>query len=272
MFRRLLIVVAISSGLMAVHSYTAWFNPIEKFFDNALLPAHWLATVPARLNEWGQLILSDRSDLEVENTRLKQESLIHRGQIQRMADLAAENLRLRLLLNATELLMDSVLVTEVIGVSPSRTSHTLFINRGANDNVYVGQPILDAEGLMGQVISVFDNHSVALLITDSTHAIPVQILRNGVRSIAEGTSNYDRLRLRFVSPTADIREGDQLVSSGLGGRFPAGYPIGSVLNIEHKAGASFIEVDVAPAAKIDRSKHLLLVFTSEDGSEIGRSQ
>jgi|TARA_B110000008_G_C16709505_1_gene460189 rod shape-determining protein MreC len=189
-----------------------------------------------------------------------------------MADLAAENLRLRLLLNATELLMDSVLVTEVIGVSPSRTSHTLFINRGANDNVYVGQPILDAEGLMGQVISVFDNHSVALLITDSTHAIPVQILRNGVRSIAEGTSNYDRLRLRFVSPTADIREGDQLVSSGLGGRFPAGYPIGSVLNIEHKAGASFIEVDVAPAAKIDRSKHLLLVFTSEDGSEIGRSQ
>jgi rod shape-determining protein MreC len=177
-----------------------------------------------------------------------------------------------LLLNATELLMDSVLVTEVIGVSPSRNSHTLFIDRGTEDNVYVGQPILDAEGLMGQIIEVFDEHSVALLITDSTHAIPVQILRNGLRSIAEGTSDYDRLRLRFVSPTADIKEGDQLVSSGLGGRFPVGYPVGSVINIEHNSGASFVEVDITPAAKIDRSKHLLLVFTSEDGGEVGRSQ
>ena len=259
-------------SILAAHNYTNWFDPIENFFDNALLPAHWLATVPARFNAWGELILSDRSDLEVENTRLKQESLIHRGQIQRMADLAAENLRLRLLLNATELLMDSVLVTEVIGVSPSRNSHTLFIDRGTEDNVYVGQPILDAEGLMGQVIEVFDQHSVALLITDSTHAIPVQILRNGLRSIAEGTSDYDRLRLRFVSPTADIKEGDQLVSSGLGGRFPVGYPVGSVINIEHNSGASFVEVDITPAAKIDRSKHLLLVFTSEDGGEVGRSQ
>ena len=101
---------------MAAHNYTNWFDPIENFFDNALLPAHWLATVPARFNAWGELILSDRSDLEVENTRLKQESLIHRGQIQRMADLAAENLRLRLLLNATELLMDSVLVLSLIHI------------------------------------------------------------------------------------------------------------------------------------------------------------
>jgi rod shape-determining protein MreC len=179
-----------------------------------------------------------------------------------MSELAAENLRLRQLLNATELLMDSVLVTEVIGVSPSPQSHTVTIDRGRDDGVYVGQPLLDAEGLMGQIISVYGGHSVALLITDSTHALPVQVLRNGVRSIAEGRSDYGRMTLKFVSPTADIVEGDELVSSGLGGRFPVGYPVGTVASITQKPGAIFVDVDVDPAAELDRSRHLLLVFSS----------
>ena len=125
---------------------------------------------------------------------------------------------------------------------------------------------------MGQIISVYDNHSVALLMTDNTHAIPVQVLRNGMRSIAEGTSDYNNMQLRFLSPTADIREGDELVSSGLGGRFPPGYPVGSVLSIEKIPGEKFLEVNVRPAAEIDRSKHLLLVFTSQDGLKNGNVQ
>jgi len=258
--------------MMGIHTYTDWLKPVERFSDKALVPLHWLANIPSQLNAWGELILSDRSDLESENTRLNQENLIHRGQLQRMAELAAENLRLRLLLNATELLMDSVLVTEVIGVSPSPKSHTLIVDRGIEDNVYVGQPILDAEGLMGQITAVFESHSTALLITDSTHAIPVQVLRNDMRSIAEGTSDYNRMRLRFISSTADIKKGDQLVSSGLGGRFPSGYPVGRVIGIKRNPGANFIEVDVEPAAEMDRSKYLLLVFTSKDGTTIGNSQ
>jgi rod shape-determining protein MreC len=103
---------------------------------------------------------------------------------------------------------------------------------------------------------------VALLITDSTHALPVQVLRNGVRSIAEGTSDYNRMTLRFVSPTADIVEGDQLVSSGLGGRFPVGYPVGTVASIAQKPGATFVDVEIDPSAELDRSRHLLLVFTT----------
>ena len=125
---------------------------------------------------------------------------------------------------------------------------------------------------MGQITAVFESHSTALLITDSTHAIPVKVLRNGMRSIAEGTSDYNRMRLRFISPTADIKKGDQLVSSGLGGRFPPGYPVGRVIRIKRNPGANFIEVDVEPAAEMDRSKYLLLVFTSKDGTTIGNSQ
>lgn len=270
--RKVVIFFLIAFSMMTIHYYTNWFSSIEKFADRSIRPFYWVANIPSRIGEWADLSSTDRSVIEKENLRLKQESLIYRGQLQRMAELAAENLRLRLLLNATELLTDSILVTEVIGVSPSSKSHTLSIDRGLKDGVYVGQPILDAEGLMGQIISVFENHSVALLITDNTHAIPVQVLRNGMRSIAEGTSDYNNLQLRFLSTTADIGVGDELVSSGLGGRFPPGYPVGSVLSIEKIPGENFIEVNVRPAAEIDRSKHLLLVFTSQDGSRNGNSQ
>ncbi len=256
--------VVIAIALMLTHSYTKLLEPVELFFERAIVPAYTVAAVPLRFGRWFFTRFSNREDLETENKRLKQENLIHRGQIQRMANLAAENLRLRLLLNATELLLDKVLVTEVIGVSPTPKRHTLIIDRGRKDNVYVGQPLLDAEGLMGQIISVHDNHSVGLLITDSSHAIPVQVLRNGLRSIAEGISDYNQLRLRFLSSTADIKLGDELVSSGLGERFPPGYPVGEVIDIDLSLGSDFVEVTVLPKAKIDRSKHLLLVFTSEN--------
>jgi rod shape-determining protein MreC len=250
---------------MAFSSNLSWFKPLVDISGRALLPVHWLAMIPSRLDDWAQSTFFSRSELKTENSRLNQENLVHRAQLQRMGELAAENLRLRLLLNATELLGDSVLVTEVIGVSPSPKNHTLIIDRGASDGVYLGQPILDAQGLMGQVTSVFSGHSTALLITDSSHALPVQVLRNGMRSIAEGTSDYNRMRLRFISPTADIKVDDKLVSSGLGGRFPPGYPVGTVESIRHDSGANFIEVKITPSAEIDRSKHILLVFTSNDG-------
>lgn len=262
--RKILIVGLLAFGLMTLDAYTTWLSPIYKVVDHLVRPFHWLSNIPDRVQEWVEVNTEPRADIQSENARLKQESLIHRGQLQRMSELAAENLRLRQLLNATELLMDSVLVTEVIGVSPNPQSHAVTIDRGRDDGVYVGQPILDAEGLMGQIISVYDSHSVALLITDSSHALPVQVLRNGVRSIAEGTSDYNLMRLRFVSPTSDIREGDQLVSSGLGGRFPVGYPVGTVTSITQKSGEIFVDVEVDPSAKLDRSRHLLLVFTVGD--------
>jgi len=208
---------------------------------------------------------TSRTKLEQKTVSLEKERLILLGQLQRSAELAAENLRLRQLLNATELLMQSVLVTEVIGVSPSPVNHNVTVDRGANDAVYIGQPVLDAEGLMGQVTQVFDDYSRVLLITDINHALPVQVLRNGLRSIVEGTSDYNEMSLRFVSPTVDIEEGDQLVSSGLGGRFPMGYPVGTVTSISQKPGEKFMDIKVTPSAKLDRSRHLLLVFTLKDG-------
>jgi rod shape-determining protein MreC len=262
--RKLLIVGLAAVSLMIVDSYTTWLSPLHKVADNVVRPLYWITNIPAGIQGWGKISVISRGVLEQDNLRMQQESLIHLGQLQRMSELAAENVRLRQLLNATELLMDSVLVTEVIGVSPNPQGHTVTIDRGRDDGVYVGQPLLDAEGLMGQITTVYSGHSIALLITDSTHALPVQVLRNGVRSIAEGVSDFNRMTLRFVSPTADIIEGDQLVSSGLGGLFPVGYPVGVVTSIKQKPGAIFVDVEVDPSAQLDRSRHLLLVFTTGD--------
>tara|TARA_B110000879_G_scaffold204117_1_gene282591 strand:+ start:2062 stop:2832 length:771 start_codon:yes stop_codon:yes gene_type:complete len=251
---------------MIVDNFTSWLKPAYSAADNLVRPLYWVANIPLRVQEWSANSLTPRSEIESDNLRLSKESLIYHGQLQRMSDLAAENMRLRRLLNATELLQDSVLVTEVIGVSANPLRHTLTVDRGSADNVFVGQPLLDAEGLMGQIITVHKNHSTALLITDSNHALPVQVLRNGLRSIAEGGADYNRLNLKFVSPTADIREGDKLVSSGLGGLYPAGYPVGTVLSIVSKPGDNFLEIDIDPSAEIDRSRHLLLLYTSRDSA------
>ena len=266
LLRKLLVVTLLAVMLMIVDSFTSWLKPAYSTVDNLARPLYWIANIPLRVQEWSANSATPRSEIESDNLRLTKESLIYHGQLQRMSDLAAENLRLRRLLNATELLQDSVLVTEVIGVSANPLRHTLTIDRGTADGVFVGQPLLDAEGLMGQIIEVHKRHSTALLITDSSHALPVQVLRNGLRSIAEGNADYNRLNLKFVSPTADIREGDELVSSGLGGLYPAGYPVGTVLNIVNEPGDNFLKIDIDPSAEIDRSRHLLLVYTSRDSA------
>ncbi|WP_461521632.1 rod shape-determining protein MreC, partial [Porticoccus sp.] len=187
----------------------------------------------------------------------------------RMTEVVAENVRLRNLLNATEMLKDRVLVAELVGVSPDPSRHTIIINRGEEQGVYVGQAVLDADGLMGQVIEVYRSSSKVLLITDSAHAVPVQVVRNGGRSIAEGMGEFDRLSLRYVPPTTDIVVGDKLVSSGLGGRFPVGYPVGTVTAVQTIPGESYLEVKLVPAARIDRSRHLLLLFSEMETLGVG---
>ncbi|MBT4929071.1 rod shape-determining protein MreC [Porticoccaceae bacterium] len=254
--------------LLTLDTYTSVFDNSKTEVSKVIIPVQILSNFPYQVKDWVSMNTTSRTQLEQKNVSLEKERLILLGKLQRSAELAAENLRLRQLLNATELLMQSVLVTEVIGVSPNPANHFVTVNRGKVDGVYVGQPVLDEEGLMGQVIEVFDNYSQVLLITDLNHALPVQVLRNGLRSVAEGSSDYNQMSLRFVSPTVDIQEGDELVSSGLGGRFPVGYPVGTVSSIVQKPGEKFMDIQLKPSAKLDRSRHLLLVFTLKDGDMI----
>jgi rod shape-determining protein MreC len=179
--------------------------------------------------------------------------------------LTEQNVRLRELLNSSSLVDERVLVAELVGVDPNPFTQRILINRGERDGVFLGQPVLDAAGLMGQVVEVTPYTARVLLITDITHSLPVQVNRNGLRAIASGTGNNEWLELRFIGDTADIRLGDILVSSGLGQRFPAGYPVGRVISVSQDPAKPFADVRVTPTAQLSRSRYMLLVFSAESG-------
>jgi rod shape-determining protein MreC len=246
------------------------FNRMEttrSLLDTMATPVYWLADIPTRLGDWSEVHLQSRSQLWEDNESLLQKNLVLKGRSLQMSSLQAENVRLRALLNSTALLRDDVLVAELIGISPDPVRHQLVLNKGRSDGVFVGQPLIDANGLMGQVVEVSANNSRALLITDVTHSIPVQVNRNGVRAIAEGTGALGTLEIHHVSATTDIQQGDLLVSSGLSGRFPAGYPVAVVSAIERDPGEAFARILAIPSAALDRSRHVLLVFTAGPAEE-----
>jgi rod shape-determining protein MreC len=260
-FSRVVLLVVIAVTLLVMGRYTHWLDPVRSKLDVLAMPFYWASDIPERVSVWLDDRLLSRQEIEDENKLLRNQVRVQESRLQQMGSLVAENLRLRQLMNSSEIVQDRVLVAELIGVSPDPLVHKVIIDKGSNDGIYVGQALLDAFGLMGQVVSVTPYSAQALLITDNSHAIPVQITRNNVRTVAEGVGNLYKLRLRFVSSTMDIKEGDILVSSGLGGRFPVGYPVAQVESITFDPGEAFATVVARPAARLDRSRHVLLVFS-----------
>ena len=263
----MLILALAALVLIGLDSFTNWLRPAHAWLEPLAQPFQWASTLPMRWREWNDESLESRAVIIANNDKLETEILVYKAQLQRMAELSAENQQLKSLLNGAELLKNSVLVTELVGISPDPFHHVITINRGSSDNLRVGLAVIDGEGLMGQVIEVFEHHSRVLLITDSHHALPVYNLRNNVRGIIEGSGDFRRLSLRHVSPTQDIQVGDTLLSSGLGQRFPSGYPVGTVSTIAKDPGQAFIEVGVTPTAKVDSSLRLLVVFADVEALE-----
>ena len=225
-----------------------------------VLPVQWASSLPGQLSVWaGDSAMSHASLLE-ENNRLRLESLVLKQKVQQMISIRTENHQLRELLNTSEQLDDKILVAELIGVDPDPYTHHIIINKGLQHGVFVGQPILDSQGLMGQVIEVLPFTSRVLLVADSNHAIPVQVNRNGLRSIAIG-SGLNQLKLPFLPNNADIVPGDLLVTSGLGGTFPQGYPVAIVDNVKVQPNKPFASISAIPKAKLDRIRELLIVWS-----------
>ncbi|WP_408034023.1 rod shape-determining protein MreC [Teredinibacter purpureus] len=257
---RVVVLIIASLGLAYTYLYTDWFESIENHATDFSAPLYWVSDLPARASDWADNRVMSRGRLQQENDALRTELLVHKRKLQQMASLSAENTRLRQLLNSADMLEDRVIIAELIGVAPDPTIHKVIINKGRNDGVYVGQAMVDASGLMGQVVSVGMGSSHVLLITDTTHALPVQINRNGVRLVAEGIGSLYQLAIRHVSNTVDIQAGDLLVSSGLGQRFPIGYPVAEVVEVRFDPGKPFAQVIARPMAEMNKSRHVLLVF------------
>lgn len=259
---RVLVLGACALGIGIAAKYTSWFDEIKQRSVDVIAPFYMVADLPAKIEGWAESRTMSRAKLVQENNALRSEVLVLRRKLQREASLSAENFRLRQLLNSSESITDRVLIAELIGLSPDPLIHKVMINRGSDDGVYQGQAVLDAFGLMGQVVDVAAHHAFVLLITDATHAIPVQITRNGARFVAEGTGNLFELNLRYVANTQDIKVGDLLVSSGLGQRFPIGYPVAEVMSVHIDPAKRFARVSAKPKAELNQSRHVLLVFDS----------
>lgn len=248
---------------MWVDQNLSWFQPIRQTLGYILVPSHQIALLPHQLSSWFSSSAINHQQLLKDHQQLQARNLILEYRSQRLAILEAENNELRELLGASKRVEDKVLATALIGVSPDPYSMQVVINKGGHDGVFIGQPVLDAFGLFGQVVDVLPFSAKVLMISDANHAVPVQNNRNGIRAVAEGTGSVDRLELIYVPKTADLVVGDLLVSSGLGSRYPKGYPVAEVVSIEHAPGLPFAKIVAKPSAKLESSHNLLLVFGAE---------
>ncbi len=259
----------VSTILVGLESTTRLLEPLRSIVASAATPLVFLAEIPYLLIREVEDVVASQASLVQNNAELERRVLELSQVSQQFLALKLENERLRELLGSRARLPAEVLVAELVGVVPAPNTHQVIIDKGRDSGVQVGQAVIDAEGLFGQVVEVDAFTSRVLLITDADHAVPVQVNRNGVRSIAGGTGEMERLQLEQVSVTADIREGDLLETSGLGGRFPRGYPVGYVETVLIEPTAPFAAVTVRPLAALDRSRHVLVVFSRREDADGG---
>lgn len=244
-------------------------DSIRSILSTALYPVQYVVNLPVKMaTSLSETIVSHQSLLD-ENTRLKEEQLLLNSKLQRYSVLQTENDRLRQLFESSLKLAERVLIAELMAVDLQPFKHQIRINKGQNQGAYDGQPILDASGIMGQIVHVSPFYSDVLLITDPTHSIPVEINRNGLRAIAIGTGQKNVLQLEHLPSNSDINIGDLIVSSGLGSRFPAGYPVGVVDSITLDPGEPFAKITVKPSAKLEQSREVLLVWPHDSSSVYG---
>ncbi len=228
-------------------------------------PVYWVADIPTRVSFWIDDVFVSRTDLLEENEQLREDLLVAQRELQLLESLASENSRLLDLREATQVVEGEVLPAEIINVSPDPFSKRVLINKGAEDGVFIGQALLDANGLMGQVVEVLPYTSWVLLITDSHHVTPVEVNRNGERALARGTrTSASELELQFVTQTQDMLAGDLLVSSGMGQVYPKNYPVAEIVSVYSDPGQDFATVKARPLAQMASTRHVMLVFANEE--------
>lgn len=244
---------------MAANRWQNCLVGVEQFLVRIVAPIQQSVDVPLHAAQQAQLFFSERLHLLTENGNLQQEHIHLQAQIQKLQALEAENLELRKLLQTVGKEKDSFSEARLIHVDADPFSQQIMLNKGKQDAIDVGQPVIDAQGLVGIVLSLTDKTSRVLMLTDKGFAVPVQSVRSGERAIATGSGMGSELRLNYVPRTADFVEGDQLVTSGLGGKFPAGFPVGVITSIQHDPSTRFTLIGVRPSAKLGQLRHVLFV-------------
>ncbi len=253
----------VSVAVMVLDHRGGYLDTARVWMSAAATPIYAVVQTPHQLWTWITESFADRSRLRAENEQLTEQLRAARTRLLRFEALSEENRRLREIREASKGISERTLIAEIINVSVQPFRHVVVINKGANDGVFRGQPVLDAFGVVGQVMQVGKSTATLILITDAEHAVPVQVNRNGIRSIAVGTGEPAKLSLPYLTVESDVRRGDLLVSSGLDEIFPAGYPVATVTKVERNATDTFALVEARPRAQLDRDREVLLLWADK---------
>tara|TARA_B100002019_G_scaffold272664_1_gene268084 strand:- start:851 stop:1705 length:855 start_codon:yes stop_codon:yes gene_type:complete len=260
---RLVLALACSFLLIFIDHRLQAMQPVRVFLNSLVAPVQYLAILPEQLLDNFSESVKTTDQLSAENKALKQRILKLQGQQQQLQFLQNENRRLRELLGSEARESARRMVAEVIAVASEPFSQQLVINKGTLSGVYEGQPVLDSSGIIGQVQDVGGNTARVLLISDQSHAISLRSERNDIRALAQGTGDIGRLELMFIPHSTELREGDLLMSSGLGGVFPEGYPVARIASIVRDESLPFATVFADPVSALDRVRNVLLLWPSE---------
>ncbi|MGF1725776.1 rod shape-determining protein MreC [Photobacterium nomapromontoriensis] len=257
---RLFLAILLSVGLMLADSRLDAFANVRYLLNSAISPLQYAANLPRDLLDGVSGQLSSHQRLLAENKVLQRELLVQQSDVLLLDQLKQENQRLRELLGSPFVRDEKKLIAEVMAIDSDPYSHQVMIDKGRVDGVYEGQPVINEKGIVGQVSYVGAHNSRVLLLIDPTHAIPVQVVRNDIRVIASGSGLIDQIQLEHVPSSTDIEVGDLLVSSGLGGRFPEGYPVAHVTEFSFDNKRPFAQIKARPTVEFDRLRYLLLVW------------
>ena len=251
-----------SVALLATEHKSQQLDPLRTTLSFFIDPLKYLVDLPTVLVKNATNTVSSYETLKRENKRLREEQLIHQTRLLKFAALEKENIRLRALLENSFKLGEQVLVAELLSINMAPYEHIVVVNKGTRFGVHPQQPVLDANGVVGQVFRALPFSSEIMLITDPNHAIPVQVNRNGLLTIAVGSGQLNRLVLPFLPGNADIRPGDLLITSGLGGTFPQGYPVAVVDEFTSQPDKAFVSITATPKAQLDRNRELMIVWSN----------
>lgn len=255
---RLIFYLALAAVLMVLDHRDGWLSHLRYATSMVIEPIYRLAGMPAQSMRALSVAFADRQVLTDQNQRLREDLLLANAKLNRMAAVAEQNQRLKELLDTQRSLGINVQLARVLGVDLGASRHRLMISLGTRDGVKAGQPVIDAHGVMGQVIDALPTTAVVMLITDPDHAVPVTIERTGLRTVAYGSREGNLLSLPSIPVAADVKAGDKLVTSGLGGRFPPGFPVGEITEVDPGQGM-FLNASARPAADLERSDNVLLL-------------
>ena len=257
---RFSLLAALSILLLVIDHRDNHLDTVRKAIGATVYPLRVLVDAPVSAWHWASDTTASRSNLQSENDRLNTERLLTNARLQQYAALEAENSRLRAMLDATARVRNQVRVAQIMSVSSDPFQHVLVIDKGSRDGVYDGQAMIDDSGVVGQIIKTGLLSSQGILISDPDHALPIQVNRNGLRTIAVGTGHHDQLDLPFLPNNAAIQVDDLLVTSGLGGAFPSGYPVAVVTSVIRNPQEPFAEVSAKPVAALDQVRELMLIW------------